>query len=60
MIVTGKEKAIIGGLTAAATTLDVQLANSNNLTVKQVIYVVVAYILTHITVYATTNTTPKI
>jgi uncharacterized membrane protein YcaP (DUF421 family) len=56
MIVTGKEKAFLGGLGAGITSLAGQVAVNQQITLKEVMYAVSTWIVTHIFVYYTTNT----
>jgi uncharacterized membrane protein YcaP (DUF421 family) len=56
MVVTGKEKAFIGGLGAGITSLAGQVAVNQQITLKEVGYAVATWLITHIFVYYTTNT----
>lgn len=56
MIVTGKEKAFIGGLGAGITTFAGQLSVGGKLDVQTVAWSVGAWVATHLFVYYTTNT----
>lgn len=56
MVITGSEKAVLGGLTAFLVTVNVQIQQAGQLTTKEILLSVVAYILTHVTVWAATNT----
>ncbi len=57
--ITSNEKAIIGGLTAALVTVIVQLQQTNQFTLHEFWVALVAYALTHASVWVTTNT-PKV
>lgn len=56
MIITGKEKAFIGGLGAGITTFAGQLSVGGKLDVKTVAWSLGAWLATHLFVYYTTNT----
>jgi hypothetical protein len=56
MIITGNEKAILGGLASGVATLLVQLSANNHLTLREALYAVAAFIATHLVIYTTTNT----
>lgn len=56
MRITGKEKAVVGGLGAGITTLAGQLQVGGKFSVSVVAWSVAAWLATHIFVYATTNT----
>lgn len=58
LTLTSNEKAIVGGLTAALITTIVQLEQSGQLTLHEFWYTIAAYVVTHITVWLTTNS-PK-
>ena len=55
MVVTGKEKAFIGGLGAGITTLAGQLQVGGKLDVQTVAWSVGAWVATHVFVYYATN-----
>lgn len=55
---TGNEKAVLGGLVSALVTICVQVQNSGQLTLHELIGAAVAYVLTHSTVWLATNTKP--
>lgn len=59
MLITGKEKAVLGGLVAFLTTMNVQIQQAGQLTLKEFAWSVGAYVVTHVTVWAATNTPPK-
>ena len=54
----GNEKAIVGGLGAGVVSLLGQFGVSSQLTLKEALYSVLTWIVTHVLVYHTTNT-PK-
>lgn len=56
MVVTGKEKAFIGGLGAGITTFAGQLSVGGKLDTKTVAWSLGAWLATHLFVYYTTNT----
>ncbi len=55
---TGNEKAFLGGLVSALAALIVQLQQSGQLTLHEVLVSLGAWVLTHATVWLTTNS-PK-
>lgn len=55
MVITGKEKAFIGGLGAGITTLAGQLQVGGKLDVQTVAWSVGAWVATHLFVYYATN-----
>jgi hypothetical protein len=55
MVVTGKEKAFLGGLGAGITALVGQVAVNQQITLKEVLYAAATWVVTHIFVYYTTN-----
>lgn len=55
---TGNEKAVLGGLVAALATVIVQLQQSGQLTLHEFLVALGSYVVTHVTVWLTTNT-PK-
>lgn len=56
MIITGKEKAFLGGLGAGIVTFAGQLQVGGKLDVKTVAWSLGAWVTTHLFVYYTTNT----
>lgn len=56
MIITGKEKAFVGGLGAGVTTFAGQLSVGGKLDAQTVAWSVGAWLATHLFVYYTTNT----
>jgi hypothetical protein len=54
--IIGNEKAVIGGLSAGILTLLGQLGVNNQMTLKEVVYALVTWVITHVVVYSTTNT----
>ncbi len=56
MIITGKEKAFVGGLGAGITTFAGQLSIGGKLDAQTVAWSVGAWLATHLFVYYTTNT----
>lgn len=56
--ITGNEKSLIGGLVAGTLTLVVQLQQSGQLTSKEGLLSIAAWVLTQIAVWITANT-PK-
>jgi hypothetical protein len=56
--ITSNEKAVIGGVVAALFAIIVQLQQSKQLTWHDLGVAVVGYVLTHLAVWATTNS-PK-
>lgn len=56
MVVTGKEKAFVGGLGAGITTFAGQLSVGGKLDAQTVAWSVGAWVATHLFVYYTTNT----
>lgn len=57
-LILGNEKAIVGGLGAGVVALLGQVGVNSQITVKEAIYAVVTWVVTHILVYVTTNS-PK-
>jgi hypothetical protein len=53
---TGNEKAFIGGFVAALTAALVQVAQTGQMTWKEAGWSLLVWVLTHATVYLTTNT----
>jgi hypothetical protein len=58
MSITHNEKAVAGGLATALITVIVQLQNSGPFTLHDFLVALGAYIVTHVSVWLTTNT-PK-
>lgn len=56
MIITGKEKAFLGGLGAGITAFAGQLSVNDRVDLKTVAWSVGAWVITHLFVYYTTNT----
>lgn len=56
MIITGKEKAFLGGLGAGITAFAGQLSVSEKINIKTLAWSVGAWVFTHVVVYYTTNT----
>ena len=56
MLVTGKEKAVLGGMVAGITTLSSQIVVNQQITLKEVVLSLVAWLLVHSTVWVTSNT----
>lgn len=56
MVITGKEKAFVGGLGAGITTFAGQLSVGGKLDAQTVAWSVGAWVATHLFVYYTTNT----
>lgn len=57
-LITGQEKAIIGGATAGVLTLLALVGISGQMTVKEAVYALVSWLFTHALVWTATNT-PK-
>lgn len=55
-LIVSNEKAVIGGLSAGVLTLLSQLGVNSQMTLKEAVWAVVAWVITHLAVYATTNT----
>ena len=58
--ITGNEKAVMGGLIAGLATIIVQLQQSGQLTLHEVLVSLGAYVFTHLSVWVTTNTKPPV
>lgn len=57
--ITSNEKAVLGGLVTALFTVDVQLRQSGQFTVKEFLVALLGYAVTHVTVWLATNS-PKV
>lgn len=55
MLITGKEKAFVGGLGAGITTLAGQLSVGGKLDTRTIVCSLGAWVVTHVFVYYTTN-----
>lgn len=53
--ILGKEKAIVGGLSAGVLTLLSAVGITGQMTVKNAVYAVAAWIVTHVVIYLTAN-----
>lgn len=58
-LLVGNEKAVVGGLSAGVVALLGQVGINSQLTLKEAVYAAVTWLITHVVVYATTNT-PKV
>lgn len=59
-LIVGNEKAVVGGLSAGVLSLVGQLGVNGQMTVKEAIYAVGAWVITHLAVYISTNTKPRV
>lgn len=55
-LIIGREKAVIGGLSAGILSLVGQLGVNGQMTLKEGIYAVATWLVTHLVIYTSTNT----
>lgn len=58
-LLLGNEKALVGGITAGALSLLALVGVTGNMTVKEALYALGSWVVTHATVWLT-STTPKV